>query len=63
MVFHWISWNLQLLAQSQGTAVLFMVLWFSIFNVFVHLILSDITAKTAHIRVTIQKRTAILLSW
>ena len=62
MVFHWISWNLQLLAQSQGTVVLVKGLWFSIFSVFVHLILSDMTANTAHIRVTIQNRTAILLS-
>lgn len=67
MVFHWISWNQQSLAQSQGTVVSFKGLWFSIFSVFVlslvHLSLSDMTANTAHISVTIQNRTAILLSW
>jgi len=63
MVFHRMLSMGKRSFRFQGTVFFFGVVVFHINAVVNHLIFSDITAKTMHIIVTIQKRTAILLSW
>ena len=63
MVFHRMLSMGKRSFRFQGTVFFFGVVVFHINAVVNHLIFSDITAKTMHIIVTIQNRTAILLSW
>ena len=62
MVFHWMLSMGMRSFRFQGTVFFVGVVVFHINAVVYHLIFSDITASTMHIIVTIQNRTAILLS-
>ena len=62
MAFHWMLSKGKRSFEFQGTVFSVGRVVFHINAVAYYLIFSDITAKTMHIIVTIQKRTAILLS-